>query len=187
MALRHCKRRLPAIIRQSPQPCGVPAHASRRSAEARHRLVAAVLGSRMVQLASTKGYLMGSVASLLVACASGPPNSQPLAPRFYGVWSNPGGSNDWLEIDAGHFVSFAVTPSNGRCVAIRADTVARDRVILPVCSLGVGPMSLSMDGAVLVIVGKYATQRFVRTSRAAICREPGGNYLPGAPHTKQES
>ena len=131
--------------------------------------------------------MMGAVASLLVACASGPPNSKPLAPRFHGAWSSPGASNNWLEIDAGHFVSFGVTPSNGRCVAIRADTVARDRVILPVSSLGVGPMALSMDGAVLVIVGKYGTQRFVRTSREAICRESGGNYLPGAPYPKQES
>jgi len=128
--------------------------------------------------------LAAAVTLLLVACAAGPPNSKPLAPRFYGVWSNTGTSNNWLEIDATHFVSFGVTQSNGRCAAIRADIVARDRVVLQVSPLGAGPMSLSLEGTTLVIAGQYATPRFVRASREAICRGSGGTYLPGAPYPK---
>jgi hypothetical protein len=131
---------------------------------------------------SAKAHLMASVALLLVACASGPPNSKPLAPRFHGVWSDARTNNRWLEIDTSHFVSFGVMQSNGRCAAIRADTVARDRVVLPVSPIGSGPMSLSLDGAALMIAGRYGTQRFVRASREAICRDPGGTYLPGAPY-----
>jgi hypothetical protein len=108
-----------------------------------------------------------------------------LAPRFYGVWSSSGTGNNWLEIDASRFVSFGVTQSNGRCAAIRADTVARDRVVLPVSSLGVGPMLLSLDGAVLTVAGQYGSQRFVRASREVICRDAGGSYRPGAPYPKQ--
>jgi hypothetical protein len=142
----------------------------------------------VTQLASAKACLIGSVALLLVACAAGPPNSRPLAPRFYGVWSSTSTGNNWLEIDASRFVSFGVTQSNGRCAAIRADTVARDRVVLPVSSLGVGPMLLSLDGAVvLVVAGQYGSQRFVRASREAICRDAAGTYLPGAPYPKQGS
>jgi hypothetical protein len=107
-----------------------------------------------------------------------------LAPRFYGVWSSTGSGNSWLEIDASRFVSFGVTKSNGRCAAIRADTVARDRVVLPVSSLGVGPMLLSLDGSKLVVAGQYGSQRFVRASRETICREAAGTYLPGAPYPK---
>jgi hypothetical protein len=136
---------------------------------------------------TAKACLIGSVALLLIACAASPPNSKPLAPRFYGVWSNTGTSTTWLEIDAGHFVSFGVTQSNGRCAAIRADILARDRVVLPVSPVGAGPMSLSLDGAVLLVTGKYGTQRFVRASREAICRESDGTFLPGAPYPKQAS
>ena len=139
----------------------------------------------MAQLASGKACLVGAVTLLLVACASRPPNSRPLAPRFYGAWSSIGTGKNWLEIDATRFVSFGVTQSNGRCAAIRADTVARDRVVLPVSSLGVGPMLLSLDGADLVVAGQYGSQRFARASREAICRDARGTYLPGAPYPKQ--
>jgi hypothetical protein len=128
---------------------------------------------------------MGPVALLLAACATGPPNSKPIAPRFYGVWSDARTHTHWVEIDSDQFVAFGVTLSNGRCAAIRADTVAKDRVVLPVSLVGAGPMSLSLDGAVLVVAGKNGPQRFVRASREAICRESGGGYLPGAPYPKQ--
>jgi hypothetical protein len=139
----------------------------------------------MAQVASAKAYLMGSVVALLVvACAAGPPKSKPLASRFYGVWSDARANNHWLEIDASHFVSFGVTQSNGRCAAVRADTVARDRVVLPVSLIGSGPMSLSLDGVILVVAGQSGTQRFAQAPREAICRESDGTYFPGAPYLR---
>ena len=90
----------------------------------------------------------------------------------------------WVEIDATQFIAFGVT-HDGRCAPTRADAATRDHVVLPVSPIGVGPMSLSLDGAVLVVAGKNATQRFVRSSREAICRNSAGAYLPGAPYPKQ--
>ncbi len=106
-----------------------------------------------------------------------------MAPPLYGVWSDARTNNRWVEIDANQFIAFGVT-QDGRCSATRADVATRDHVVLPVSPIGVGPMSLSVEGAALVVAGKNATQRLVRSSRDAICRSPGGAYLPGAPYPK---
>jgi hypothetical protein len=142
----------------------------------------------MAHLARAKFYAIGSLAVVLAGCASGALNSRPLAPRFYGIWSNSDASNyNWLEIDAKHIVGYGSTQLNGRCTVIPIDVAARDRVILPVSSIGAGQMSLTLNGAVLVLAGKYATQRYVASAREAICRGSGGKYLPGAPYPKQAS
>jgi hypothetical protein len=137
----------------------------------------------MVYPARARPYAIGSIVVLLAGCAAGALNSKPLAPQFYGIWSNtdPGNSN-WLEVDAKHIVGYGSTQLNGRCAVIAIDVAARDRVILPVSSIGAGQMSMTLNGAVLVVTGKYATQRYARSSREAICRGSGGKYLPGAPY-----
>jgi hypothetical protein len=119
----------------------------------------------------------------LVACASG--NSKPFEPRFDGVWSD-ARNNHWVEVDSNQFAAFGVTP-DGRCAVTRADAVARDRVVLPVSAVGVGPMSLSLDGTALVVAGKNGAERFARASREVICRDSRGAYLPGAPYPKPGS
>jgi hypothetical protein len=139
----------------------------------------------MAQFTKAKRYMIGSVVLLLSGCAASALNSKPLAPRFYGIWSDTDASrNNWLEIDAKHIVGYGSTQLNGRCTVIPIDVAARDRVILPVSSIGAGQMSLTLDGAVLVVTGKYATQRYVSASREAICRGSGGKYFPGAPYPK---
>jgi hypothetical protein len=140
----------------------------------------------MARLAGTRAYTIGSIAGLLAGCAAGALNSKPLAPRFYGIWSNSDTSNyNWLEIDAKHIAGYGSTQLNGRCTVIPIDVAAHDRVILPVSSIGAGQMSMTLNGNVLVLAGKYATQRYVPSSREAICRGSGAKYLPGAPYPKQ--
>jgi hypothetical protein len=139
----------------------------------------------MAQLTKTKLYVFGSMVLLLAGCAAAGLNSKPVAPRFYGIWSNTdANANNWLEIDAKHVVGYGSTQLNGRCNLIPIDVASRDRVILPVSAIGAGQMSLTLDGNVLVMAGKYATQRFVPASREAICRGSGGKYMPGAPYPK---
>jgi hypothetical protein len=117
---------------------------------------------------------------LLAGCAAAPPNSKPLAPKFYGVWASADSkTQSWLEIEAHRAVNYGVT---GRCIATPIDIVAKDRVSVPISALGSGPMTLRLEGSVLVIAGKYATQRFVPALRESICRQSNGTYLPGAPH-----
>ena len=135
----------------------------------------------MAQL-STKAHWVAGVAISVAACAGG--NPKPMAPPLYGVWSDARTNNRWVEIDATHLMAFGVT-QDGRCTATRADAATRNHVVLPVSPIGVGPMSLSVDGGALVVAGKNATQRFVRSSREAICRSSGGAYLQGAPYPKQ--
>jgi hypothetical protein len=139
----------------------------------------------MARLMKVKCFVSGSLLVLLVGCAASALNSKPLAPRFYGIWSNTDANvNNWLEIDAKHVVGYGSTQLNGRCNLIPIDVASRDRVILPVSAIGAGQMSLTVDGNILVMTGKYATQRFVSVSREAICRGSGGKYLPGAPYPK---
>jgi hypothetical protein len=139
----------------------------------------------MAQLTKTKLYVFGSMVLLLAGCAAAGLNSKPVAPRFYGIWSNTdANANNWLEIDAKHIVGYGSTQLNGRCNLIPIDVASRDRVILPVSAIGAGQMSLTLDGTILVMTGKYGTQRFVSASREAICRGSGGKYLSGAPYPK---
>jgi hypothetical protein len=140
----------------------------------------------MAHLARARPYAIGSILVLLAGCAAGALNSKPLAPRFYGIWSNTDtGNYNWLEIDAKHIVGYGSTQLNARCTVIPIDVAARDRVILPVSSIGAGQMSMTLNGTELVMAGKYATQRYAPSSREAICRGSGGKYLPGAPYPKQ--
>ena len=140
----------------------------------------------MAHLARARPYAIASTVVLLAGCAAGALNSKPLAPRFYGIWSNGDTSiYNWLEIDAKHIAGYGSTQLNGRCSLIPIDVAARDRVIFPVSSIGAGPMSMTLNGNGLVLAGKYATQRYVPSSREAICRGSGGTYLPGAPYPKQ--
>jgi hypothetical protein len=140
----------------------------------------------MAHLARARAYAIGSIAVLLAGCAAGALNSKPLAPRFYGIWSNSDTNiYNWLEIDAKHIAGYGSTQLNARCTVIPIDVAAHDRVILPVSSIGAGQMSMTLNGTVLVLAGKYATQRYVPSSREAICRGSGGKYLPGAPYPKQ--
>jgi hypothetical protein len=128
------------------------------------------------------GWVVFGVAMALAGCASGP---KAVAPRLYGVWVNTAsGPHNWIEIEAHRVVSFAVTQSNGRCAATDIDIVAKDRVSVPVSALGSGELSLRLDGRVLVVAGKYATQRYQPASRESICQGPGGSYFPGAPYPK---
>jgi hypothetical protein len=139
----------------------------------------------MGRLTKAKRYVIGSTVLLLAGCAASGLNSKPVAPRFYGIWSNTdANSNNWLEIDAKHIVGYGSTQLNARCMVIPIDVAARDRIVLPVSSIGAGQMSLTLNGTALVMTGKYATQRFVAVSREAICRGSGGKYLPGAPYPK---
>jgi hypothetical protein len=139
----------------------------------------------MARLAGARAYAIGSIIGLLAGCAAGALNSKPLAPRFYGIWSNSDTSiYNWLDIDAKHIVGYG-TQLNGRCSVIPIDVEAGNRVILPVSSIGAGEMSMTLNGSVLVLAGKYSTQRYVPSSREAICRGSGGKYLPGAPYPKQ--
>jgi hypothetical protein len=141
--------------------------------------------SEMVQLTRAMACVIGAVVVLIAGCGSTPLN---VAPRFYGAWVNADPrSNSWLEVEAHRVVSFGLTPSNGRCAATAIDIVAKDRVTVPVSSLGSGDMTLRLDGRALVVTGKFATQRFVQSSRESICQLPGGTYLPGAPYSKQRS
>jgi hypothetical protein len=136
----------------------------------------------MVHFARVRPYAIG-IAVLLAGCAAGALNSKPVAARFYGIWSYTDASNyNWLEIDAKRIVGYGSTQLNTRCTVIPIDVAAKDRVILPVSSIGAGPMTMTLNGAVLVMAGKYATQRYVPSSREAICRGTGGKYLPGAPY-----
>jgi len=128
------------------------------------------------------GWLVAGVALAFAGCASAP---KAVAPRLYGVWVNTAtGPHNWVEIEAHHVVSFAVTQSNGRCAATDVDILAKDRVSVPVSALGSGEMSLRLDGRVLVVTGKYATQRYQPATRESICQGPGGTYFPGAPYAK---
>jgi hypothetical protein len=139
----------------------------------------------MAQLTTTTRYLIGSMALLLAGCAAGGLNSKPVAPRFFGIWSYAdAGTTNWLEIDAKHIVGYGSTQLNARCTVIPIDVAARDRVVLPVSSIGAGQMSLTLNGTALVLTGKYATQRYAPASREAICLGSGGKYLPGAPYPK---
>jgi hypothetical protein len=139
----------------------------------------------MALMTKSGPYVIGAIVALVAGCSSGGLKAKSLAPRFYGIWSNTETSNNsWFEIDATHTVGYGSTQLNGRCTVIPIDVAARDRVILPVSSIGAGQMSLTLDGTALVVAGKYATQRYVPTSREAICRGPGGKYLPGAPYPK---
>jgi hypothetical protein len=134
----------------------------------------------MAQLCRANAGLLGSVALLLGGCAAAP---KAVAPGFYGVWvSADSGIHSWLQIEPHRVVNFGFTQSSGRCATTAIDIVAKDRVIVPVSSLGSGQMSLRLEGGVLVITGNYATQRYVPASRESICRESGGTYLPGAPN-----
>ena len=122
---------------------------------------------------------------LLSGCAAGGLNSKPVAPRFYGIWSYAdAGTTNWLEIDAKHIVGYGSTQLNARCTVIPIDVAARDRIVLPVSSIGAGTMSLTLNGTALVLTGKYATQRYMPVSREAICLGSGAKYLPGAPYPK---
>jgi hypothetical protein len=128
---------------------------------------------------------IGSMVLQLAGCAASGLNSKPLAPRFYGIWSSTDAtSSNWLEIDSKHIVGYGSTQLNARCTLIPIDVAARDRVVLPVSSIGAGQMSLTMNGTALVVTGKYATQRFMPSSREAICLGSGAKYLPGAPYPK---
>jgi hypothetical protein len=139
----------------------------------------------MVQLTRAIAYVISAAAVLLAGCASAPLT---VAPRFYGAWVNADSrSHSWLEVEAHRVVSFGLTPSNGRCAATTIDIVAKDRVTVPVSSLGSGDMTMRVDGRTLVVTGKFATQRFVQSSRESICQSPNGTYLPGAPYPKQRS
>jgi hypothetical protein len=145
----------------------------------------------MAQWAKATYYTIGSMVAIasmvlqLAGCAASGANSKPVAPRFYGIWSNTDAtSRNWLEIDSKHIVGYGSTQLNARCSLIPIDVAARDRVVLPVSSIGAGPMSLTLNGTALVMTGKYATQRFVPSSREAICLGSGAKYLPGAPYPK---
>ena len=139
----------------------------------------------MIQSRKVKICVLGSAVWLLMACAGAPSNSKPVAPRFYGVWANADLSvHSWVEIEVHRVVSFGVTLSNGRCAATNIDILSKDRVNAPVSSLGNGEMSLKLDGRALLVTGKYGTQRYLPSSRQAICQGPGGTYLPGAPYPK---
>jgi hypothetical protein len=136
----------------------------------------------MAQWTTVAAHVFGPVVLLLAGCAATPTT---VAPQFQGVWVNKDSRlHGWLEIEAHRVVSFGLPQSNGRCVASAIDIVAKDRVVAPVSSLGEGPMSLRLDGGVLVIAGKYATQTYVASSRASICQGSGGAYAPGAPYPK---
>jgi hypothetical protein len=126
--------------------------------------------------------LSGPLCLLLAGCATAP---KAVAPGFYGVWVNEDSKvHSWLEIEAHRVANFGFTQPNGRCATTAIDIVAKDRVMVPVSFLGSGPMSLRLDGSVLVITGNYATQRFVPASREAICQGLGHTYLPGAPYIR---
>jgi len=130
------------------------------------------------------GWVMVGVGMALAGCASAP---VAVAPRFYGAWVNTDSAmHSWLQIEAHRVVSLGLFQSNGRCVATDIEIVGKDRLNVPVSSLGTGEMSLRSTAGTLVITGKYATQRFVPTSRESIC-QIGGKYLPGAPYPKQGS
>lgn len=127
------------------------------------------------------GWAAVAVVLALAGCAGTP---VAVAPRFNGVWANlDTGMHSWLLIEPHHVVSFGLFQSNGRCVATDVEILAKDRLNVPVSSLGTGEMSLRLNGGALVITSKYATQRFVQTPRESIC-QVGGKYLPGAPILK---
>jgi hypothetical protein len=128
------------------------------------------------------GWVAAAVALALAGCAGTP---VAVAPRFNGAWVNAdSGMHSWLQIEPHHVISFGLFQSNGRCVATDIEILAKDRLNVPVSSLGTGEMSLRLNGGALVITSKYATQRFVPASRESIC-QVGGKYLPGAPYPKQ--
>jgi hypothetical protein len=130
-----------------------------------------------------KTYVIGSVVLSLAGCAAVPLNSQPVAPQFHGIWRSTNTSiYNWLEIDAYNVVTFGLTEWDGRCIPTAVEIAAPDRVILHVDSVGLGQMSIALNGTVLLITGKHATEGYVQTSRADICRGSGGTYLPGAPY-----
>lgn len=136
----------------------------------------------MAQLTTKRTHVLGLMVLALAGCAGTP---KAVAPPFYGVWVNEDSRlHSWVEIEAHRVVSYGLTQSNGRCVASAIDIVAKDRVVAPVSSLGEGPMSLRLDAGALVITGKYATQRYVASSRESICRGSGSAYAPGAPYPK---
>ena len=128
------------------------------------------------------GWAAAVVVLALAGCAGTP---VAVAPRFNGAWVNvDSGMHSWLQIEPHHVVSFGLFQSNGRCVATDIEILAKDRLNVPVSSLGTGEMSLRLNGGALVITSKYATQRFVPAPRESIC-QVGGKYLPGAPFLKQ--
>jgi hypothetical protein len=132
-------------------------------------------------LAKVNKRSLGGLALVLASCAGTP---TPVAPRFNGVWVTTSGSTSWVEVQAHSMVSFAVTLSNGRCVATQIEITAKDRVNAPVSAMGNGPMSLKMEGGTLVISGKLGSTRFVPAARESICLGRGGAYAPGAPYPK---
>jgi hypothetical protein len=81
-------------------------------------------------------------------------------------------------------VSFGLTLSNGHCASTPIEILATNRVDAPVSAIGNGPMSLKLDGSMLVISGKLGTTRFVPAPRESICLGRGGVYAPGAPYPK---
>ena len=130
-----------------------------------------------------QGQLTGAALALMLAgCAGTPPT---IAPRFNGAWVNTDLSlHSWLQIEPHHVISFGLFQSNGRCVATDTEILSKDRLSVPVSSLGTGEMSLKMTKGALVVTSKYTTQKFVPTSRESIC-QVNGKYLPGAPFPKQ--
>jgi hypothetical protein len=132
----------------------------------------------MAQFTKAKTYVIGSVVLSLAGCAAVLLN-QPVAPQFYGIWRNTSTRiYNWLEIDADRVTTFGLKEWNGRCVPTGVDVAAPDRIVLPVGSVGLGQMSLGLDGRVLLIAGKHATAGYVRASREEICRRSDGTYLP---------
>jgi hypothetical protein len=128
------------------------------------------------------GWLAAALGLALAGCAGAP---VAVAPRFNGAWVNADASmHSWLQIEPHHVISFGLFQSNGRCVATDIEIVSKDRLNVPVSSLGTGEMSLRLNGGALVVTSKYATQRFVPAARESIC-QVGGKNLPGAPNPKQ--
>jgi hypothetical protein len=128
----------------------------------------------------TKGWMLGFVACLLAGCAGMPT----MARRFNGVWVATPENTSWVEIQAHSVVSFGLTLSNGHCASTPIEILATNRVDAPVSAIGNGPMSLKLDGSMLVISGKLGTTRFVPAARESICLGRGGVYAPGAPYPK---
>lgn len=125
-----------------------------------------------------------ALALLLAGCAGSPAT---VAPRFNGAWVNADSSmHSWLQIEPHHVISYGLFQSNGHCVATDTEILSKDRLSVPVSSLGTGEMSLRMNRGALVVTSKYATQRFEPSSRESICLV-NGKYLPGAPFKKQAS
>src|SRR5580700_2881833 len=134
----------------------------------------------MWNLTRRKAWMLRFAGFLLAGCAGVPT----MAPKFNGVWVTSSGSPSWVEIQAHSVVSFGLTLSNGHCASTPIEILATNRVDAPVSAIGNGPMSLKLDGSMLVISGKLGTTRFVPATRESICLGRGGVYAPGAPYPK---